>query len=152
MELKSYDALTHVNGLEPDELKDLWEGITKEKNIDRALLAISRHAPHMADLRAYMAKIDERVTTADVHSHNITVESLMASRFWDVASGFELAKYKRHVQGLISVKSGRGSAGKKTDKKARTTSPPLSLVPSDAEEESSEPRAASARRPFFTWF
>ena len=140
LEQKSYDTLEHVNGMEPAQLKDLWEDIFKEKNLDRALLAISKHAPHMADLKVFKEKLDERCTAAEAHSFNLTVESLTKSRFWDVAAGFELAKYKRHIQGLISVKAGGGA--KKTSKKARTLSPVLTPEPSD-----DEPVAAAAAAP-----
>ena len=131
MEKKAYDTLTHVNGLEPAELKDLWDDISKQKNLDSSLLAISKHAPHMADLNVFKEKLAERCTAAEAHSFNLTVESLTQSRFWDVAAGFELAKYKRHIQGLISVKAGGGA--KKTSKKARTLSPVLTPEPSDDE-------------------
>jgi hypothetical protein len=118
LELESYDVCDMLDQLTIDDLRALHVSIAKEKNATRGMAALSLFTPGMPDLIDYERRIVERTKVCKSHGTSLTEDALKKSRFWDPVDGFAMAKLKRHIEGLLAVKSHKPAA------KARTLSPP----------------------------
>ena len=146
LELDDIVPIDRFAELSPRSLHSLHLALGKEKNVDRAISTVSLYAPGMLDLTTYETKLLARIKIAKAKALDLTTVAITKSKFCD-DDGVQLAKIKRHIAGLVSVKC--EPVGTKKPKKARTLSPVLTPEPSDDE------RAAApepVRRGLMGWF
>ena len=150
LEVRSYNLVDHIRSMDPSELHELHEAITKEKSCERALKTLARFAPAMPDLYQWKADLDVRCATAESHSHAVTTEALAKSQFFDDMDGFMLTKLKRYVSGLHAVNvmkpnedKGEGTA-QAPSRKAKTLSD--GDEDADEDEEDDESKAKVPRK------
>ena len=145
LELDDMHLVTRFAELSPRSLQSLHLALSKEKNVDRAIATLSHYTPGMMDLMAFETKLLDRIKIAKAKALDLTTVAITQSKFCD-DDGVQLAKIKRHIAGLVSVKC--EPVGTKKPKKARTLSPRLTPEPSDDERVAPEP----ARRGLMGWF
>ena len=142
LELDELNLVTRFAELSPRSLQSLHLALGKEKNVDRAISTVSLYVPGMLDLTTYETKLLARIKIAKAKALDLTTVAITQSKFCD-DDGVQLAKIKRHIAGLVSVKCER--VVDKKQKKARTLSPVLTPEPSD-DERTAAAAAAPARR------
>jgi hypothetical protein len=147
LECNSVDLMARLSELPVKDLALLNTALNKEKNIDRAMAVLSNHCPGMQDLLEHEARQVSRIRLAKRYALKLMQTAASKSKFNDETDGLQLAKLKRHIGGLVSVKLTDNSSNTKQNKKARTLSPSSS----DSENDASSVAAPAPRRGLFSW-
>jgi hypothetical protein len=138
LEVKEFDFLRHVGTLNLEDLQDLNEKLSRERNTDRALVVLSSFGPHVVDLKRFEAHVKERIDIATCHSQMTMKTALMKTpMFWDDIDGLRLSKVKTHLVGLLSVAKSKSSRRDDDEQSSDDSAPPPT---------------ASASRGLFSWF
>jgi hypothetical protein len=154
LKVEQLDILKHITTLSDSELASLNAVLLKERSVERTVLALSKWAPGMGDLLDFEAKTSARISVCKAHAAQITKEGMLASKFNDGAEGFQVVKFKRFVQGLLTLRGIEGSgaaASAVPSRRARRVSPAFE-EDSSGDESGAAASAAPARRSRFPWF
>jgi hypothetical protein len=153
LKVEQLDILKHITTLSDSELAAMNAALLKERNIDRVYLVMSKWAPGMGDLLDFEAKMTERITVCKAHAAQLTKVAMHATKFNDGAEGFQLMKFKRFVQGLLTLRGIEvsGAAASVPSRRARRVSPALEEASSGEESGTAAASAAPTRRGLFRW-